>query len=173
MRIALIAAVLLVLPARAFAASDFVLEISGIDGESIIDGHANDIDVVSFAWGVGPNEARRPAFCPKALSITKYLDAASPALAVAALSRQVLGEVKLFARRDVGDPVEYLVVTLRNARVDSVQTGGSSGEDRILETAAFSFAEVTVTYTPSTSMGGVPPPPKTFTYQAQKPCLPK
>jgi type VI secretion system secreted protein Hcp len=167
---ALVIGILIVLPASASAATDLILKIDGVPGESKIIGHENEIDVVSFAWGVGPNDARRPATCPTELTINKLFDAASPALALAALTKQRFSEAQLVVRKGADKPVEYVTVTMSNVGVARYQTGGAETDAALMESADLSFTAVTVTYFP-VKLDGTLGDPKSFTYESTKPCL--
>ena len=166
---AMIVATMLMLPTTSFAVTTLVLKIDGVPGESTIDKHTAEIDVVSFGWGAAPTDARRPVVCPTEFTVNKFFDAASPSLALAALTKQPFAEVTLFALNP--DQDAYLTITMRNARVSRYQTGGAESDARPLESLGFSFSEITGTYAPS--QAGTPTPPRSFTYQSTKPCLPK
>ena len=70
-------------------AVDMFLKLDGIDGESVDKGYEKWIECLSFSWGIsdGSKATNAPGKKPSArraqvsdLSITKYLDAASPKL---------------------------------------------------------------------------------------------
>ena len=167
---ALLIGILLLLPARVSAATDLILKLDGIEGESNIMGHEKEIDVVSFAWGVGPNDARRPVICPTELTINKLFDAASPSLALAALVKQPIPEGRLVVRKGGDTPVEYLKIDLRNVIVARYQTGGTESDTALMESVDLSFTDIKVTYytqKPDGSLGDS----KSFTYTSTKPCL--
>lgn len=166
---ALFVGALVMLPARLHAASTFLLAIDGVQGESTVDGHVNEIDVRSFGWSVGPNGARRPVTCPTALTISKRFDAASPALALAALTKQRFATARLLGRTTGNEPVDFVTIALANAGVSRYQTGGAAADDALLETIELSFSDVTVTYTPH-APNGTALPPRSFTYETTKPC---
>jgi type VI secretion system secreted protein Hcp len=46
------------------------------------------------------------------------------------------------------EPLEYLVINMKNVLVTSVSTGGSGGEDRLTENVTLNFSEVEWNYTP-------------------------
>lgn len=166
---ALVLAITLILPTNALASFDLFLKIDGVLGESISDRHVNEIDVVSFAWGVGPNDARKPVTCPTELTINKLIDAASTPLALAALTKQRFAEARLLVRKPGDSGRDFLIVTMRNVGVARYQTGGEKAADTIMESVELTFTEVTVSYIPTTGPGrdGTP---ISFTYQATKPC---
>jgi len=151
------------------AATDLILKLDGIEGESNIMGHEKEIDVVSFAWGVGPNDARRPVTCPTTLTINKLFDAASPPLALAALTKQRFGPAVLTVEKTGSAPLDYVKITLENVGVSRYQTGGD-GSSPLMESVELSFSKITVDYTPQ-KPDGTPGNPKIFDYSLTKPCL--
>jgi len=168
----LLIAILLLLPTSARACIYAFLKIDGVPGESLNDKHQNEIDVVSFAWGVGPNDARKPVTCPTTLTITKLFDAASPPLTLAALTKQRFGAARLAVQKTgTGTaPFDFLKITLGNVGVSRYQTGGSDTDTALVESLELSFSTVTVEYTPA-KPDGTPGTPTSFTYDVTKPCL--
>lgn len=169
-------AVMLILPGNVSAAfnTELVLQVDGVRGQSELQGHRGAIDVLSFDWGVGPTETKRPVICQKNLTITKKFDDASFDFAVAALTGELLRSVRLIAVQTGGElqPVDFLTISLLAVRVQSYQT--SSANKQIIESVTFSFAEANMTYVPR-DQGGRPLPQsqRTFNYQVPKTCLPK
>jgi len=168
----LLIGILLLLPTVADAAIDAFLKIDGVPGESQNANHQNEIEVLSFAWGVAPNDARKPVTCPTTFTINKLFDAASPPLALAALTKQRLGDARLTVERAGAEATEFdfLTITLGNVGVSRYQTGGSESDSALTESVELSFSTVTVEYTPQDSMGNAGTP-KTLPYDVTKLCL--
>jgi len=155
---------------NAFAAVDMFLKIDGVDGEAVdtVGGHSNEIDVLAWSWGISQSgrhdgddgEAGRVNV--QDLSITKFVDKSSTDLYESLSGGEHFPEV-ILSVRTAGDPfvVDYLVYTLEEARVTSVSTGGSGGEDRPTETITLNFAKVKIEYTPQREDGS---PEDTKTY---------
>ncbi len=147
---------------NAIAALDMFLKVDGIAGESADSKHKNEIDVLAWSWGASEQaRAQRSAsqpFCPQALSLTKYVDRATPLLLTKAAMGDSIPSATLTVRKSGADPIEYVVVTFTGVRVASVSTGGSGGEDRLTENVAFNFASATVTYTPQKPDGSAGSP---------------
>jgi type VI secretion system secreted protein Hcp len=56
--------------------------------------------------------------------------------------------------RKAGDkPLEYVKITMTDALVTSVSTGGSGGEDRLTENVTLNFAKFKYEYTPQKATG--------------------
>jgi type VI secretion system secreted protein Hcp len=125
----------------AYSAVDILLKIDGINGESVIDGHEDEIDVLSWNWGVtnagsmdsgtGGGSGRPQV---QDISIVKYVDRASPGLLFKCLNGEYLNEAILTVRKAGKDPIEFLVITLSAVTVTSVSTGASGGEDYLFIT---------------------------------------
>ena len=171
MRKALLIGSLLLLPTMTHAATfDEFLKIDGVPGESQDATHKNEIEVLSFAWGVGPNDARKPVTCPTTLTINKRFDAASPPLSLAALTKQRFGSARLAVEKVGTLPFEFLTITLGNVGVSRYQTGASDTDTTLMESVELSFSTVTVEYTPQKPDGSAGTP-VTFSYDVTKPCL--
>ncbi len=160
---------------EAYAAVDMFLKIDGIDGEAVdlVGDHTNDIEVLAWSWGMtqsGPigNSAGAGKVNIQDLSITKFIDRSSTdfweflAEDEGCSTCDGFGEVVLTVR-NAGDPVDYLMITLKNVRVTSVSTGGFSADDRITETITLNFSEIEMQYTPQNATGD--PEPKTWNYK--------
>ena len=135
-------------------AMDMTLKLLPIKGESVNDGHAEEIDVLAWSWGAsnsGTMHVSTGGGAGKAnvqdISITKYIDKATCDLAKACISGKHIEEGILTIRKAGGDkPVDYLIITLKDILVSSISTGGSGGEDRLTENVSLNFAEVKLEY---------------------------
>lgn len=135
-------------------AVDMFIKLGDIKGESKDKTHADEIDVLSWSWGMSQNGNMHLGTGGGAgkvnvqdLTLTKYLDKATPNLMMACSSGKHFPEAKLTVRKAGGSAqVEYLIITLKEVLVSSVSTGGSGGEDRLIETVSLNFAQVLVDY---------------------------
>jgi len=155
--------VTLILPFPLNGAVDMFIKIGDIKGESNDDAHKDEIDVLSWSWGMANNGttqsggggAGKVSF--QDLSCTKYLDKATPKLMEACSTGTHLPEATLVVRKAGEIPIEYLIIRMENVLVSSVSTGGSGGEDRLTENVSLNFSKVHVEYTeqkPDGSTGG-------------------
>ncbi len=120
----------------------------------------------------GRTSARKPVTCATELTVTKLLNAASPALALAALIKQRFAEARLLVREKTGDiPSDLVTITMRNVAVVRYQTGGAETDNALKESVGLGLAEFTVSYQQQGPNGDAVGPPRTFTYQSTKPCL--
>ena len=134
-----------------FAAVDMFLKIEGVEGESKDKAHGKEIDILSLNWSTAMQSSRAGGGTGKAsveeLSVTKYIDKATPKLFESLVTGKHIAEAKIVVRSAGGNPVEYLKYTLKDIMVSSYSTGGSSEEDRPTENVSFSYGKVEVEYT--------------------------
>ena len=142
-------------------AVDMFLKCGDIKGESVGSGHDGEIDVLWYSWGVsqsGTMHSSTGGGAGKAnvqdLTVTKWVDLASPSLMLACCNGQHIPEVVLTARKAGEKPLEYLKITLTDCLISSVSSGGSGGEDRFTENIAINFAKVKTDYDQQIAAGG-------------------
>jgi type VI secretion system secreted protein Hcp len=142
-------------------AVDMFLKIDDIKGESLDAKHKDEIQVISWSWGMsqsgtthdGPGAGAGKVNIQD-LSFTKFVDKASPNLIKFCCSGKHFGHALLTVRKAGGDnPVEYLKIKLSDIIISSVTTGGSGGEDRLTENVSLNFGKFTLEYTPQTATG--------------------
>lgn len=141
-------------------AVDMFLKIEGIKGESQDSKHKDEIDVLAWSWGMSQSGTTHTGGGGGAgkvnvqdLSVTKYLDKASPNLMLYCCNGKHISEMNLTVRKAGENALEYLKVTMKNGLVSSISDGGSGGEDRLTENVTLNFAEVKVEYTPQKADG--------------------
>jgi type VI secretion system secreted protein Hcp len=133
------------------AATDMFLKIGNIKGESLDKVHHDEIDVLAWSWGTSTGTGRTkkgllPSACIQDLSITKYIDKATPDLIVNGVSGAVVPTARLTVRKDGVQPLEFLRLDMTNVTVVSYQTGGSGGEDRLTENVTLHFEALSGVY---------------------------
>jgi type VI secretion system secreted protein Hcp len=142
-------------------AVDMFLDINGVKGESRDKAHSKQIDVLGWSWGMsnsGSAHVGGGAGAGKVnvqdISVTKYVDSASPALMLACAKGTHFDKATLTVRKAGGtSPVEYVTITMDEVFITSVSTGGSGGDDRLTENVGLNFAKVNLYYTPQTEKG--------------------
>jgi type VI secretion system secreted protein Hcp len=153
---------------NAMAAVDMFLKIDGVTGgESQDDKHKGEMDVLAWSWGQSTGEARTgrgkgPAVCIQDLSITKYIDSASPELIMNSMVGEVAPTAVLVVRKAGESPLEFLTLTMRNVTVSAYTTGGSGGEDRLTENVVLHFESMQGTYRRQNPNGS---PGQAFTFE--------
>ena len=141
-------------------AVDQFLKCGDYKGESVDAKHKDEIDVMSWGWGMaqtgtthmGPG-AGGGKVSVQDMSITKYVDKSSPNLMKACCKGTHIPECILTVRKAGNTPLEYVVITMNDCIISSVSTGGSGGEDRLTETVVLNFAKVKLTYVPQKADG--------------------
>ena len=142
-------------------AVDMFIKIGDIKGESVDSTHPNEIDVLAWSWGMaqsGTTHSGPGAGAGKVsvqdLSLTKWVDSASPALMLACCNGKHYTEATLVVRKAGETPLEYIKIKMTDLIITSVSTGGSGGEDRLTENITLNFAKVNVDYVPQKKEGG-------------------
>ena len=135
-------------------ATDYLLEIEGIKGESLDHKHKSAIEIESFSWGnsndgsaahgtgAGTGKVHFQDF-----HATTYVNKASAELMLACASGKHIKKAQLFVRKQGENQQDYLVITLEDILVSSYQCGGSTGSTN-LPTDQFSlnFAKLKYEY---------------------------
>jgi type VI secretion system secreted protein Hcp len=141
-------------PNVANAANDIFVKIGDIKGESVDAKHKNEIEVLSWSWGVigaFRNSAKQPQqpvgpgqpACAQDISIVKFVDSASPLLFAKAVTGATI-PTATFALRKSEASQDFLVITLSDLIVTSVSQGGSQGGDLPTESLTFGFSSGTI-----------------------------
>ena len=155
---------------RSFAAFDAYLKIDGIPGESTDASHKNEIEVLSWSWGMtqsgsavpGPGVTNKVTM--QDFHFVARFDKASPKLMLACAGGTNIAQVELVLRYPGGtNQVEYLNIKLENVIVSSVKTVGTatSGDVLPLEEVSFNYAKIRMTYQAVDQSGAPSGPPVT------------
>ena len=150
----------------AHPATELVLKVEGIPGDSSIEGHVNEIDVSSVSFGAsqtgireagGKASARRSSLTT--FAITKTVDKASPKLFLFCATGQPIPTAVL-TFRDVQDgaALEYLTITLSDVFISSYQVGASAGSDLATESISISYSKIEYKYVAQLPNGQLAPP---------------
>ncbi len=141
-------------------AVDMFIKIGDIKGESRDSKHKEEIDVLAWSWGMsnsGTAHLGGGAGAGKVnvqdLSLTKYIDASSNALMMAACNGKHYPEATLVVRKAGEKPLEYIKITMNEVLITSLSTGGSGGEDRLTENVSLNFAKFKYEYLPQKADG--------------------
>jgi type VI secretion system secreted protein Hcp len=145
------AAAALAAPLPAASAVDAFLKIDGIPGESTSKMHKDEIEILSWSWGMarpaglGGAGMSRERPCITELNVMKFLDKASPKLMNAVIVGTAIPKATLTLTTS-GEfaPINFFTVELSQVTVASVQDSGSS--ERPMESLALRFTSAMVTY---------------------------
>ncbi|WP_372623336.1 Hcp family type VI secretion system effector [Falsiroseomonas sp.] len=157
-------------------AVDIFIKIEGAEGEAQDSSHKNEIDVVSWNWGMsqagsflagtgaGSGTGKVQV---RDLSFAKYVDKASTNLMLFCCNGKHVPEAVLTVRKAGESPVEYLKITMSDCFISSVDAGGAGEQDRLMETVAINFGKVKVEYTPQKA-DGTADAPTTLTWNVKE-----
>lgn len=140
------------------AEADMFIKFEGIKGESVDSKHKDEVDVLSWSWGVlgatADAKGKLRAACAEQMSLSKYVDISSPQLVNAATLGTAMATARLVVRSSGNNPIEYLVIDLGGVTVKAVaQSAG--GDSRVLENVSLAFTSAKITYTAQSLTGGV------------------
>lgn len=141
-------------------AVDMFLKIDDIKGESVDEVHKEEIDVLSFAWGMtqsGSAHVSGGAGCGKVnvqnLVVSKLFDKSSPALMKLCCNGKHFTKALLTVRKAGGSPIEYIKIEMHNGIIAGIAPGGTGHDDRIGETLTLNFEAFNCIYTPQDDKG--------------------
>jgi len=141
-------------------ASDIFAKLGDIKGESLDVKHKDQIEVLSWSWGVssGPHStgggggAGKPSFHD--LSFTHKIDKASPLLLRGCATGQHLKEATITRRKAGKGQQEFLVIKMNDVIITSVTEDDEGGANQV-ETVTLAFAKVDVEYRPQKPDGSL------------------
>ena len=133
-----------------------------IKGESQDAKHKDEIEVLSWSWGVsqsgtmahgGGGGEGKASFHD--FKITHHVDKASPVLMKACATGEHLKDSTITVRKAGKGQQEYLVITMTDVLVTSVSTTVSAEGDTDVEGVALTFAKVDLEYKPQKADGSL------------------
>jgi type VI secretion system secreted protein Hcp len=132
------------------------------------------IDVLSWSWGMSnPATGHTGGGSGTGkvnvhdVSVTKYIDASSAALAQYCATGEHIAKGKLVVRKAGGTALEYLTFDMEQIFITGITTGGSAGEDRLTENISLNFSKIKKTYA-TQKADGTKDKEKEFTYDVAK-----
>ena len=142
-------------------ASDIFAKIGDIKGESLDDKYKDEIEVLSFSWGVtnaaspsagGGGATGKATF--QDLSIVHRIDKASPLLIEACATGTHLKEVTLTQRKAGKGQQEFLIFKMNDVIITGVTHTGDGGQPGS-ENVSFAFGRVDLEYKPQKPDGSL------------------
>ena len=144
-------------------AVDIFAKLGDIKGESIDAKHKDEIEVLSFSWGVtnsapagagGGSGAGKATF--QDLSIVHRIDQASPQLLLSCATGKHLPEATITHRKAGKGQEEYLIFKLNDVIITGVTHNRNDGEPGTTsETVTLAFAKVAIEYKPQKADGSL------------------
>ena len=133
-------------------ATDYFLKLDDVKGESADSKHKGEIDITSFSWGetqsgspLGGGHGTAKVTVQD-LHFTHYIDKASPDLFKICATGKHIPNGVVTVRKAGDTPLEYLVITLNDILVSSMQTSGATSGDEVMETVSLNFSKFKVEY---------------------------
>jgi len=138
-------------------ASDIFAKLGDIKGESLDSKHKDEIEVLSYSWGVsnsaniGGGGAGKATF--QDLSFSHTIDKASPLLLRACATGQHLKEATITHRKAGKGQQEYLIIKMNDVIVTGVALNDMSAGSS--ENISIAFAKVHLEYKPQRPDGSL------------------
>ena len=143
-------------------ASDIFAKLGDIKGESIDDKHKDEVEVLSWSWGVstGASGAQgsgggdgKASFSD--FNFTHRVDKASPVLFKMCATGEHIKEATITARKAGKGQQEFLIIKMSDVIVTSVQSGGGGNDGSTAESVGLRFAKVDLEYKPQRPDGAL------------------
>jgi|SRR5919201_3017650 type VI secretion system secreted protein Hcp len=142
-------------------ATDIFAKIGDIKGESLDAKHKDEVEVLSWSWGVSQTGSMAHGSgggTGKAnftdLLINHYIDKASPVLMKACATGEHIKEATITARKAGKGQQEYLIIKMNDIIITSVQPSGSGGEAAV-ESVTLQCSKVDMEYKPQKADGSL------------------
>ena len=140
-------------------AIDSFLKLGSLKGESVVKGFEDQIQVLSWSWGLSQTGTTHMASGGGAgkvnvadINVTHHVDAASPALIQACCKGTHFDTATLTMNKAGGTALAYVTITLHDIIISSVNTSGA-GEEQLMETFGLNFAKFKYSYQPQDNKG--------------------
>jgi type VI secretion system secreted protein Hcp len=141
-------------------ASDIFARIGDIKGESLDDLHADEIEVLSWSWGVtqtgsmghgGGGGAGRATF--QDFIFVHPFDKASPLLMNACAAGEHIKEATITIRKAGDNPQDFMIITMNDVLITSVADSGAA--EGATESVALRCGKVDLEYRPQLADGSL------------------
>ena len=136
-------------------AADIHLKLGDIKGESTDDKHKDEIDVLSWSWGMsnapsvvtgGGGGVGKVHF--QDIQFVHRIDRASPNIMKACAIGEHIKDATLSQLKSGKTRVDYIIIKLNDVLVTSVSDSASSGDEQPTENVTLAFAKVDFEYKP-------------------------
>jgi type VI secretion system secreted protein Hcp len=136
-------------------ASDYLLELDGVKGESKDGSHPETIELLSFNFGasnptqVGSSGMSAGKVSYTDMNVSFYMEQATVQLLTRVSTGKVIPKAVLYGRKSGDDKrLDYLKVTLSEVMVSSWQTSASDGSGIPMLSVSFAFSKIEYIYKP-------------------------
>lgn len=145
-------------------AADIFAKIDGIKGESLDSKHKDEVEILSWSWGVSQSASGSQgggAASGKAnfndFSFTHHVDKSSPVLMRTCATGEHIKEATISVRKAGKEQHEYLIIKMSDVIITGVSPGGSGDGAGFAEHVALKFAKVHLEYKPLKADGTLGP----------------
>jgi len=148
-------------------ASDYLLEIDGIKGESSDQKHKDTIEISSFSWGAsnptrssgsgGGGGAGKVVF--QDLHFNAPVNRSSPLLFKRAVTGEHIKKATLFVRKAGGEQQDYMKITMSDILVSSYKSEPDENADSVpTDQVSLNFSKIEYSYSPQNPDGSLAAP---------------
>ena len=143
-------------------ASDMFAKIGDIKGESLDSKHKDEIEVLSWSWGVtqtapgghgGGGVAGKASF--QDFTFIHHIDQSSPSLMKACATGEHIKEATVTLRKAGKGQQEYLIIKMSDVIVTGVAPNAAADGAETAESVALQFAKVDLEYKPQKADGSL------------------
>lgn len=142
-------------------AVDIFAKIGDIKGESLDSKHKDEVEVLSWSWGVsqsgsitrGGGGEGKASF--NDFNFTHHVDKASPVLMTACATGKHIKEATITVRKAGKGQQEFLIVKMSDVIITGVTPSGTGDGAAIAENVAIQFAKVELEYKPQKADGSL------------------
>ena len=143
-------------------APDIFARIGDIKGESVDSKHKDEIEVLSWSWGVqqsgsmahgGGGGEGKASF--NDFNFTHHVDKASPVLLKACATGEHIKEATITVRKAGKGQQEFLILKMADILITSVNPSGSGDAAATMESVALQSSKVDLEYKPQKADGSL------------------
>jgi type VI secretion system secreted protein Hcp len=142
-------------------AVDIFAKIGDIKGESLDSKHKDEVEVLSWSWGVsqsgsitgGGGGAGKASF--NDFNFTHHVDKSSPGLLRACATGSHIKDATITVRKAGKGQQEFLIIKMSDVIITSVNPSGSGDAAATAESVALQFAKVNLEYKPQKADGSL------------------
>src|SRR5262249_16754998 len=127
-------------------AIDVFLKIDGIEGESQDSKHKNEIDVISWSFGITNPQRGRTHL--EDLQGVKVIDASSPLIFDAVCSGDHIKTAELTVRKAGKDAQDFYKIVMEEVLITRQTPATGTGDALPMEQVSLNFAKVEIHYRP-------------------------
>jgi len=131
-----------------------------IKGEAQDQKHKDEIDVISWSWGMASKSSMASTGASSKaslheLSIVKNVDSASTGLMAAMRNNDLIKKAVLIIRKAGGTPHEYFKITIEKGRITALDVNAASfsSTGQVSETLSLAFQKISIEYVPQGADG--------------------